>query len=117
MARTARVCARAGCTAYVIGSNYCYEHKPVAWESSKRNHHNPIGWDRTRAAVLYKYRNACYWCGEYANEVDHIIPVSRGGSHKMSNLVACCKKCNSLKNIKERTGQKWEPPLQRNNND
>lgn len=29
--------------------------------------------------------------------VDHVIPKSRGGSHKIENLVISCSRCNSTK--------------------
>lgn len=32
--------------------------------------------------------------------VDHVIPVSRGGSHDLDNLVLACHNCNSRKGVK-----------------
>lgn len=32
--------------------------------------------------------------------VDHIVPLSRGGSHSWDNLVLACKRCNSSKHNK-----------------
>jgi hypothetical protein len=29
--------------------------------------------------------------------LDHVIPKSKGGSNWQCNLVACCKRCNTLK--------------------
>jgi hypothetical protein len=29
--------------------------------------------------------------------IDHVIPRSRGGSNDLSNLVLCCRSCNSSK--------------------
>jgi 5-methylcytosine-specific restriction endonuclease McrA len=46
----------------------------------------------------------CHWCENLfsPNEchVDHVIPLSRGGSHCISNLVIACAKCNMQKNSK-----------------
>jgi 5-methylcytosine-specific restriction endonuclease McrA len=30
--------------------------------------------------------------------IDHVIPVSQGGSHDPANLVTCCRACNSFFN-------------------
>lgn len=43
----------------------------------------------------------CQYCScrlNFENEsIDHVIPRSRGGKHNWSNIVACCKGCNSKK--------------------
>ena len=41
-------------------------------------------------------------CGTYRvppnfATIDHLMPVSRGGSDDLSNLVRCCFRCNVLK--------------------
>lgn len=40
----------------------------------------------------------CHWCGcgvgPNTMEIDHYIPLSRGGLHSASNLVASCTRCN-----------------------
>ena len=49
--------------------------------------------------------NACFYCNKELSEqektVDHKIPVSKGGTNVKTNLVICCRHCNSLKNDKE----------------
>ena len=42
----------------------------------------------------------CFYCGEPATTVDHIIPVSKGGHHSVGNLVPACQPCNSSKGNK-----------------
>lgn len=37
----------------------------------------------------------CHWCGEPATVADHLVPLSRGGSNDIANLVASCVPCNS----------------------
>lgn len=37
---------------------------------------------------------ACAYCGEPATEVDHVVPLRRGGVDEESNLVPACKPCN-----------------------
>lgn len=41
---------------------------------------------------------ACVYCGTGpAETVDHIIPRSKGGSNKQTNIVGCCEDCNQKK--------------------
>jgi 5-methylcytosine-specific restriction endonuclease McrA len=43
----------------------------------------------------------CVYCGEKNSiELDHVIPLSRGGSHSIGNLVAACRTCNASKGSK-----------------
>jgi 5-methylcytosine-specific restriction endonuclease McrA len=46
----------------------------------------------------------CHWCGNLFSpnqcHVDHVIPISRGGAHCLSNLVVACAKCNMQKHDK-----------------
>jgi 5-methylcytosine-specific restriction endonuclease McrA len=46
----------------------------------------------------------CYLCGELIpmgkRHVDHIVPLSRGGAHRPSNLAIACSKCNLSKKDK-----------------
>jgi 5-methylcytosine-specific restriction endonuclease McrA len=45
-------------------------------------------------------RNAglCFYCNEVeASTIDHVVPLVRGGTHSIGNLVPCCKRCNSSK--------------------
>lgn len=51
--------------------------------------------------LLTKQNHRCYYCG--ANKPlaeDHVIPLSKNGSHSVSNIVAACKSCNSKKQNK-----------------
>jgi 5-methylcytosine-specific restriction endonuclease McrA len=46
--------------------------------------------------------NPCIYCKEYSYQthIDHIIPISRGGEHRIGNLAAACAKCNTSKHSK-----------------
>lgn len=54
-----------------------------------------------RIRVYKRDRFMCTYCGAPGTdaelEVDHIIAVANGGSHHMSNLTTCCRKCNQTK--------------------
>jgi 5-methylcytosine-specific restriction endonuclease McrA len=51
----------------------------------------------SRRAVLVRDEFECQYCGAPAENVDHIHPRSRGGTHTWENVVACCRRCNSRK--------------------
>jgi 5-methylcytosine-specific restriction endonuclease McrA len=52
-------------------------------------------WRRRRAIILKMHDDACYYCGDPANTVDHIKPRHLGGTDHINNLVAACVDCNS----------------------
>jgi 5-methylcytosine-specific restriction endonuclease McrA len=51
----------------------------------------------TRRAVFARDDWTCQYCGAAAENVDHVIPRSRGGGHVWENVVAACRRCNSRK--------------------
>lgn len=49
-------------------------------------------------------KKVCYWCrAKCADEfhVDHYQPLSKGGEHRISNLVIACPRCNLRKSAKD----------------
>ncbi len=52
-----------------------------------------------RQYLLEKFGHRCAYCGTtlYPLEVEHIIPRSRGGSDRVSNLTIACHSCNQAK--------------------
>jgi hypothetical protein len=61
-----------------------------------------------RDAILKVYARAraaneipCYWCKRPTEpgdrEVDHIVPLTRGGNHTARNLCIACRNCNQAK--------------------
>lgn len=52
-----------------------------------------------REYLLEKWNRKCVYCGKTGVplEVEHIIPKSRGGSDRVSNLTLACKICNRKK--------------------
>jgi 5-methylcytosine-specific restriction endonuclease McrA len=51
----------------------------------------------SRRAVMIRDHFECQYCGRPADNVDHVIPRSRGGTHTWENVVAACRSCNSRK--------------------
>jgi hypothetical protein len=51
-----------------------------------------------RKTVFERYAYRCVYCQGYEDlTIDHIIPVSKGGTNDLDNLQAACRKCNSSK--------------------
>jgi len=47
------------------------------------------------------YESPCAYCGSKESiEMDHVIPISRGGQHSIGNLVPACSRCNRSKSNK-----------------
>jgi HNH endonuclease len=43
----------------------------------------------------------CHWCDEFLDDTrhcDHVVPLSRDGTHMLDNLVWACAPCNTQKN-------------------
>ena len=55
-----------------------------------------------REYLLEKFQRACVYCGvtNVPLEVEHIIPKSRGGTNRISNLTLACNSCNTTKGTK-----------------
>jgi 5-methylcytosine-specific restriction endonuclease McrA len=51
----------------------------------------------TKRAVFARDSYRCQYCGAPAENIDHVVPRSRGGSHSWDNVVASCKPCNARK--------------------
>mgnify|MGYP001054945071 CR=1 FL=1 len=62
---------------------------------------------RNRKEVLEKSNYICHYCGGSANTADHVIPVSKGGSNNLDNLVSCCLSCNSTRQDRDRVRLKY----------
>lgn len=59
-------------------------------------------------AQLNRQKRRCYYCGKHLKDkyhADHVIPLSRGGSDDLSNLVITCPQCNHSKN--DRLPSEW----------
>lgn len=55
--------------------------------------------EQIQARIDY-YGRLCYMCGKEANGIDHLIPLSVGGTNWPANLRPACRSCNSKKGNK-----------------
>ena len=98
-----RGCAYGRCPRLAVpGSQYCEEHKALVnkqYDSYTRSpdHHRTYGskWQKIRARYV-KEHPFCEECLKEGvltpvEEVHHILPVSRGGTHETSNLMSLCQ--------------------------
>lgn len=72
-------------------------------------------WHRLQAAKRAKWwrcvrpiilSRPCAYCGGPSTAIDHIVPQSRGGGHRMRNLAPSCGPCNAEKS--NRTPEEWK---------
>lgn len=55
-----------------------------------------------------KYGNMCLWCERKVKlTVDHIIPISRGGTNDIDNLQPLCRSCNCRKSDRIIDLRRW----------
>lgn len=63
-----------------------------------------------REYLLERWGRRCAYCGAINTplQVEHIVPRSRGGSHRISNLTLACEPCNARKGT--RTAEEFGHP-------
>ncbi|MDL2269302.1 HNH endonuclease [Desulfosarcina sp. OttesenSCG-928-A07] len=86
------------------------EEPDVSRERQKARDLRKTEWWKRRCA-----KGECYYCGKKipASELtmDHIVPMSRGGTTTKGNVVPACKMCNTQK--KQLLPIEWEAYLKR----
>ncbi len=62
--------------------------------------------DAAKMRVMRRDKYMCAYCGidgkDAELQIDHIVPVAKGGSHHISNLVTSCRACNQSKGVGEK---------------
>lgn len=86
-------------------NDYQYKEKSKRTEEYRRKMERAKMSDSLRYDVLKRDNFRCRLCGRSARdgvtlEVDHIIPLSRGGTSIFGNLQTLCKECNRGKAAK-----------------
>jgi 5-methylcytosine-specific restriction endonuclease McrA len=60
-------------------------------------------------ALCSSFDERCAYCGARAAlTVDHVVPITRGGSNSIENILPACMSCNRRKNA--RLLSEWTPP-------
>lgn len=110
-----RPCQHPNCPKLTDGL-YCAEHQRQAMRHYNRFQRDPDSnkrygrpWKRIRDRYI-KSHPLCEECQKQdrltpAEEVHHILPLSKGGSHETSNLMALCKSCHSRTTAE--SGDRW----------
>ncbi|WP_353963744.1 HNH endonuclease signature motif containing protein [Streptomyces sp. NBC_00237] len=107
--RAASICYRPGCVGRTVRQGLCGIHAPAErpWaRTSPRNRDkisHPVWQRRIRPQALNRDGYACAACGSREElEVDHIIPIAKGGTWELENAQTLCKTCHKEKTLKDR---------------
>ena len=110
-----RPCSYPGCPMLTDG-RYCEEHKKLTDRQYNKYQRDPLtkkrygrAWKRIRDRYI-KAHPLCEECKKAgrvtpAQEVHHIMPLSKGGTNVDSNLMSLCKPCHSR--ITAESGDRW----------
>ena len=91
---------------YKYLSDRCEQLRDIGFECTLKQYHSQnqrkLMTRQLRREVMIRDRYTCQECGKYMPDevglqIDHIIPVSKGGKTVMSNLQVLCSKCNGRK--------------------
>ncbi len=52
---------------------------------------------KLRDFIFQKYNYKCVYCGKKGEEIEHIVPKSKGGTNSVKNLTLSCRECNIAK--------------------
>ncbi|WP_260987129.1 HNH endonuclease [Kocuria rosea] len=79
--------------------DYRMQNPHAAWVSTYRQRARAYGLPLivehfTRKDVIARYGDACADCGGEWDQLDHIIPVSAGGTHTLDNVQPVCRDDN-----------------------
>lgn len=78
------------------------------WKKTTQNHMKRVTHGPPRLTLrewkdrLEDFEHSCAYCGEAFDderrpEIEHLLPLSRGGVHRVENVVPACADCNKRK--------------------
>jgi len=98
-----RPCRFVGCAALVRNGTLCDAHRRTAdtYDNRRPSSHGrgyTRQWGRLRNWYLARHP-ICQWpgCEQPASQVDHVVPLARGGSNDTTNLQGLCAHHHSIK--------------------
>ncbi|MCF8028796.1 MAG: HNH endonuclease [Desulfobacteraceae bacterium] len=75
---------------------YVADEAEIRREKAKARELRASQWWKRKCA-----KGVCHYCGRQVPPkkltMDHIVPIARGGKSTRSNVVPCCKHCNTRK--------------------
>ena len=89
--------------------------KKIGYAATLKDYHNKnqrrLMTRALREQIMRRDNYTCQFCGKYMPDevglqIDHIVPVAKGGKSVPSNLRVLCNKCNGSKGSKY--GELWE---------
>lgn len=110
---TKQPCSHPLCSVLVEGGTggKCGKHRPQnGWQArpSSSDHLRPSSgrWAKLKAAVMQRDMYLCQSCqrngiDKQGSEVDHVVPLSEGGTNNLDNLQCICRSCHREKTREE----------------
>lgn len=102
------VCSYPACRERAIARGRCALHPREDIRTKRENSSSTARgygyeWQQIRKAHLKQYPY-CVVCGELGNQVDHILPLSKGGTNNPDNRQTLCSTHHSQKTVLEDGG-------------
>lgn len=60
--------------------------------------------DAATVRIIIARQTECFWCScplDGVYHIDHVVPVAKGGTNSLDNLVLACPTCNRNKSAKD----------------
>jgi 5-methylcytosine-specific restriction endonuclease McrA len=88
----------------VVPTDRCFRSERQSWPEPsivRLSHYVKVPYEArvalNRRAVFVRDGHCCQYCNAPAENIDHVIPRSKGGPHTWENVVAACRPCNARK--------------------